>query len=82
MGKISDYDVSKQDINVQDTIDDIKNVINNGAYELKITTASSPGWRESVNGVLVLAIFGASTRLYVSNNNTSNGWAYVDFTDL
>lgn len=80
--KMQDYELSRQDINVQDSFDDIKSILNNGSYELKITAASSPGWTESVNGVMVLSIYGASTRLYISNNNTANGWVYVALTDL
>jgi hypothetical protein len=80
--KVQDYELSKQDINVQDCLDDVKNILNKGAYEVKIITSSSPSWQESVNGVLVIAIFGASTRLYVSNTNSPNGWAYGDLFDL
>jgi len=80
--KINDYDLSKQDINVQDTHDEIKTILNLGRYEVKKVTSSSPTWVESVDGILVLSIYGATATLYISNMTASNKWSYVTLTDL
>ena len=82
MGKISDYDLSKQDVNVQDTHDDIKTILNLGNYEIKVTSQSYPNWTEKVNGILVLSIFGASKILFISETSAPNGWVYATLTDL
>lgn len=80
--RLQDYDISKENVNIQDTIEDVRNILNRGNYEIKYTTQSSPNWTESVNGILVLSVFGASARLYVSNNSAANGWSYAALTDL
>lgn len=82
MAKIQDYDISRQDINVQDTMEDIKTILNRGRYEITVITSSSPSWTESVNGIMVLSIYGATTRLYISNMSATNKWTYFSGTDL
>ncbi len=80
--KISDYDLSKQDVNVQDTHDDIRHILNLGNYEMKIITTSQPNWTESVDGIPVLGKYGASRTLYISDTSSTNGWVYVTLTAL
>ena len=80
--KISDYDISKENVNMQDTIEDIRNVLNRGSYEIKVTTQSYPNWTEATDGIMVLSIFGASTTLFISNTNVTSKWTYVSLTNL
>jgi len=82
MGKVQDYDLSKQDVNVQDTHDEIRNILNLGNYEIKKITSASPGWTESVDGIPVLSIYGASRTLFISDTGATNGWSYVTLTEL
>ena len=69
-------------MNVQDTHDDIKTILNLGNYEIKITSQSYPNWTETVDGILVLSRFGASKTLFISDTSAANGWTYVTLTDL
>ncbi len=80
--KVSDYDISRENVNIQDTVEDVKTILNRGNYEVKITTQASPGWTESVNGILVLSIFGATATLWISNTSAANKWSGVILTDL
>lgn len=82
MSKIQDYDLSKQDINVQDTHEEIRNILNNGQYEMKKITSSYPNWSEGKDGVMVLSVFSASRRLYISDMSATSKWSYVALTEL
>jgi len=80
--KIQDYDMSKQDVNMQDTIEDVRSILNLGNYEIKKIALANPNWSESVDGILVLSVYGAQYRLYISDTSATNGWRYVDLTSL
>lgn len=80
--KINDYDLSRQDINVQDTHDDIKTILNRGQYEIKKISSSYPTWTEPKDGILVLSVFSASRTLFISDTSASNGWVWVTLTEL
>lgn len=80
--KLQDYDISKENVNIQDTIEDVRNILNRGNYEIKFTSQASPNWTENINGILVLSVYGASVRLYISNTSATNGWSYANLTDL
>ena len=82
MGKVSDYDMSKQDVNMQDTIEDVRSILNLGNYEVKKIALAYPNWTESVDGILVLSVYGAQYRLYISDTSATNGWRYCDLTAL
>ena len=82
MTKVSDYDISKQDINVQDTFEDVRTILNLSRYEIKKITSSYPNWTEAVDGILVLCVFGASRVLFVSDMGATNKWSYVALTEL
>ena len=82
MGKIQDYDMSKQDVNMQDTIEEVRSVINLGNYEVKKIALANPTWTESVDGILILSVYGAQYRLYISDNSAANGWRYVTLSTL
>jgi len=74
--------MAKQDVNMQDTVEDIRNILNLGNYEVKKIALAEPNWTESVDGILVLSIYGAQYRLYISDTSATNGWRYCDLTAL
>jgi len=74
--------MSKQDVNMQDTVDDIRTILNLGNYEVKKIALASPNWTENVDGILVLSIYGAQYRLYISDTSATNGWRYIDMSTL
>lgn len=82
MGKVQDYDMSKQDVNMQDTVEDIRTILNLGGYEIKKIALASPNWTESVDGIMILSIYGAQYRLYISDTSATNGWRYIDLLSL
>ena len=59
--------MSKQDVNMQDTIEDIRTILNLGNYEVKKIALANPNWSESVDGILVLSVYGAQYRLYLKS---------------
>ena len=74
--------MSKQDVNMQDTVEDVRNILNLGNYEIKKIALASPNWTESVDGILVLSVYGAQYRLYISDTAATNGWRYVTLLTL
>jgi len=82
MTKIQDYDLSKEDTNVQDTHEEIRTILNTGQYEMKKITSSYPNWSEGKDGVMVLSVFSASRTLFISDMSATNKWSYVSLTEL
>ena len=80
--KVADYDMAKQDVNMQDTIEDVRSILNLGNYEIKKIALANPNWSESVDGILVLSVYGAQYRLYISDTSATNGWRYVALSTL
>lgn len=62
--------------------DDIRRVWNEGLYEIRKISTSSPSWTETVDGVPVFSVFGGTKRLYISDTSATNGWVYFTGTDL
>ena len=80
--KVQNYDTSRENINVQDMFEDIKNILNLGRYEFTKITSSEPSWTEGVDGIAVLSVFGATRRLYISDMSAAKKWVYVTLTEL
>jgi len=66
MAKIQDFDLSKERLDLQDFADEVRSVINNGNIEFDVTSASQPAFDAPQETKLVLSIFGAQYRLYIS----------------
>jgi len=79
MSRLPDYDLTKDSIQVQEFSDDVRRIINNGLYEVQVTATSSPNFDAPNEPVIVLSIFGAQYRLYVSYLGQ---WYYVNLTAL
>jgi len=77
MSKLSDYDLTKESIQVQEFSDDVRRIVNNGLFEIQVTASSAPTYAAPDEPQLVLSIFGAQYRLYVSYLGT---WYYVTLT--
>ena len=79
MSRLSDSDLTKESIQVQEFSDEVKRIINNGLYEIQTTAASSPTFDAPDEPTLVFSVFGGQIRLYIGFLGT---WYYVNFTTL
>ena len=79
MARLSDSDLTKESIQVQEFSDEVKRIINNGLYEIQTTAASSPTFDAPQEPTLVFSVFGGQIRLYVGYLGI---WYFVDFTPL
>jgi len=79
MTRLSDSDLTKESIQVQEFSDEVKRIINNGLYEIQTTAASSPTYDAPQVPTLVFSVFGGQIRLYVGY---LGNWYYAAFTAL
>ncbi len=79
MSTIQDFDVTKERIQLQEMLEEIRNLLNNGNMEIEITTASSPAYDAPQETKLVWSIFGAQFRLYISYLGE---WYFTTFAKL
>lgn len=79
MAKIQEYDLTGERFEMQEVIEEIRSVINNGNFEIEVTTAASPAYTAPNETRLVLSIFGATYRLYISY---LGDWYYTTFAKL
>jgi len=79
MAKISDHDFSKESIQSQEFLEEVKKIFNNGTMEIDFTAASEPAYEAPTEPRLVLSVFGSQYRLYLGVNTT---WYYVTLTAL
>jgi hypothetical protein len=76
--KVQDVDMSKESVQVQEFTENIRNLINTGAIEFEVTFAATPGTAPNETKV-VLSIFGATYRLYISY---LGDWYYTTLTKI
>jgi len=79
MAKIQDYDLTKERIPLQEFVDQVRSIINNGNFEIEVTAAASPSYAAPDETKLVLSLFGAQYRLYISY---LGNWYYTTFAQL
>ena len=79
MAKVQEYDLTRERFELQEVIEDIRSVINNGNFEIEVTTAASPSYAAPDQTKFVLSIFGATYRLYISY---LGDWYYTTFAKL
>ena len=77
MTKMADHDLTKESIPMQEFSDEVTKILNNGLYEIQVTTASQPAFDAPDEPTLVLSIFGAQYRFYVGYNGV---WYYATLT--
>lgn len=79
MANIQDFDLTKENIELQEFADEVRTLINNGNFEIEVTAASSPAYAAPNETKFVLSIFGAQYRLYISY---LGDWYYTTFAKL
>ena len=79
MAKIQDFDLSKERLDLQDFADEVRSIINNGNIEIDVTASTSPAFDAPQETKIVLSIFGAQYRLYISY---LGDWYYTTFAKL
>lgn len=79
MATIQDFDVTKERIQLQEMLEEIRVLLNNGNLEIETTSASSPAFDAPQETKFVLSIFGAQFRLYIS---FLGDWYHTTLTKL
>ena len=76
--KVQDVDMSKESVQVQEFVDNVRTLLNGGAVEFEVTFAADPGNAPNETKI-VLSIFGGTYRLYIS---LLGSWYYTTLTKL
>jgi hypothetical protein len=76
--KVSDVDTTKESVQMQEFTDNVRALLNSGGYEIETTAAADPGTAPQETKI-VLSLFGATYRLYVSY---LGDWYYTNLTKL
>jgi DNA-binding IclR family transcriptional regulator len=79
MARVQDHDLTRERIELQDAIDEIRSILNNGNVEFDVTAASAPAFDAPEETKLVFSIFGTQYRLYMSY---LGDWYYTTMTKL
>lgn len=77
MAKVSDHDVTKESIQIQEFFEEVRNMLNSGTFEIAAAASEPPPYSAPDSPQLVLTKVGASVRLYCSYLGT---WYYVALT--
>ncbi len=76
--KVQDVDMSKESVQIQEFTENVRSLLNAGGMEFEVTFAASPGVAPNETK-LVLSLYGATYRLYISYLGS---WYYVALTKL
>ena len=76
--KVQDVDTTKESVQMQEFVENVRSLINSGALEFEVTAASDPGAAPQETKI-VLSLFGAQYRLYISY---LGDWYYSTLTKL
>jgi hypothetical protein len=76
--KVQDVDTTKESVQVQEFVEQVRTILNNGAVEFEVTAAADPGTAPNETKI-VLSLFGATYRLYISY---LGDWYYTSMTKL
>lgn len=79
MTRVSDHDVTKESLQLQEFVDEVRRIINNGLYEIQVTASGSPDYDAPAEPTIVLSLFGAQYRVYFGYNGS---WYYTTLTKL
>lgn len=79
MAKVQDHDFTKESIQSQEFLEDVRKILNNGLVEIEYTASSEPDYDAPSETRFVLSTFGTQYRLYVSVNGA---WYYSTLTAL
>ena len=79
MSTIQNFDISQERLQLQEMLDEIRQLVNNGNFEIETTNASEPAFDAPNETKFVLSIFGGQFRLYIS---FQGDWYYTTLTIL
>ena len=77
MTRIQDVDLSRESLQLQELLDNLKTILNNGNVEIEVTAASAPAYTAPNVTKFVLSIYGSQYRLYIS---FMGDWYYATLT--
>ena len=66
MSTVQDFDITKERIQLQEMLDEVRILLNNGNMEIEVTTASIPAFDAPQETKMVASFFGAQFRFYIS----------------
>ena len=76
--KVQDVDMAKESVQVQEFTENVRSLLNSGGLEFEVTFGANPGAAPQETK-LVLSLFGATYRLYISYLGS---WYYTGLTKL
>ena len=80
MAKLDDYDLTKPGQGAEDFKDSVRDILNNGKYQITVTTTDPPSWASNP-GEMVLTLAGGSANFYVAWSanvlGTSSNWVRI-----
>lgn len=77
--KVQDVDMTKESVQVQEFSENITDILNGGAVEFNVSFDDVPSTVAPQETTIVLSIFGATYRLYISY---LGNWYYVALTKV
>lgn len=77
--KVSEHDLVREPVPVQEFCEEVKNILNKGGVEFEVTAASQPAYDAPQETKIVLSLFGAQYRLYISY---LGDWYYTTLTKI
>lgn len=77
--KVQDVDTSKESVQMQEFAENVRTLLNNGGMEIEVTFAAAPSTTAPQETKLVLSIYGATYRLYISY---LGDWYYTGMSKL
>lgn len=77
--KVQDVDLSKESVQVQEFTDNVRDLLNAGAIEFEVTFAAVPDGDAPNETKVILSLFGATYRLYISYLGS---WYYASLTKV
>jgi len=79
MTRVSDNDLTKESLQMQEFSDEVRRIINNGLYEIQVKVSGAPDYDAPSEPTIVLSLFGAQYRIYFGYQGS---WYYVALTKL
>ena len=79
MATIQDFDLTRERPELQEMLDEIRNLLNRGNLEIEVTTSSSPPFDAPQETKLVFSVFGGQFRIYISY---LGNWYFTTFALL
>ena len=75
--KLSDHDTTRESMQMQEFVEEVRAILNNGTYEVETTAAATPPYAAPAEPKIVFSLFGATAKLFIGYGGT---WYQVGLT--